>query len=340
VQIPSYDRSNGLSLPFAGLIALPHSGVRIVPSLTYRSQLGRVDPMVSMLAPVNRRTSVRLEAGRGTFSNDDWIRSDLVNSAEYFLVGDDTRNYYRASRAKATLSRRWESESAMLEPFIGGLVERGTSVRPGLNASGGPWALLNRRGDDDVLRPNPAIDPGTTTSFVAGAAWRWSADAMDARATVNEEVGNFSSKAGFARQAGAFAQTTIDARITFPTFGSQSLGFSGHGVFTGGAEPRQRWAYIGGPGSIPTLDLLERGGDHILYIDARYAIPFERVQVPMVGSPIITLREILAGAAENRFPTLSQATGVRVSVGFVYGELLVDPVSHHRYGGFGISLDQ
>jgi hypothetical protein len=339
IQIPTYDRSNGLSLPFAALIAVPHSGVRVVPSLTYRSQLGRVDPMVAIAAPLDRRTMVRLEAGRGTFTNDAWIRSDLINSAEYFLVGDDTRNYYRASRAQLTLSRTWESESATLEPFIGAQVERGTSVRPGLNAAGGPWALLNRSDRDDVLRPNPMIDPGTTSSVLAGAAWKWGKDGVDARATLNEEVGNFSSKAGFASQAGTFAQTTIDGKINFSTFGDQSLGFDGHGVFTGGAEPRQRWAYIGGPGSIPTLGLLERGGNQLFYLDARYAIPFERVQVPMVGSPIITLRDILAGAAESRFPNLSQAAGVRVSIGFFYGELLVDPVSHHTYKGFGISID-
>jgi hypothetical protein len=337
-QLPTYDRSNGLSLPIGALVAVPHSAVQIAPVITYRSELGRVDPFVTATVTLDHSTTLRLDAGRGTFTNDAWTWSDLNNSAEYLFVGDDARNYYRASRAEATLSRKWETATSSFEPYVGGRVERANSVRPDSNAAGGPWAFFNRHDRDDVLRPNPPIDPGTTSSLEAGTRWQWTDEGITARAKLNEEIGSFSPKAGFVSGAGTFAQTTIDGTIAFPTFGTQTLRFDGHGVFTGGAEPRQRWAYIGGPATIPTLDMLERGGDHLFYLSAQYAIPFQRVQLPFVGAPIITLREILAGAAENRFPTLSQATGVRVSAGFVYAELLVDPVSHHTYTGFGLSI--
>jgi hypothetical protein len=176
--------------------------------------------------------------------------------------------------------------------------------------------------------------------MLAGVRWEWTNGDVTAHAVVNEEIGHFSSKPGFARPAATFTQTTVDGVVAFPTFGVQTLKFIGHGVFMGGDEPRQRWAYVGGPGSIPTIDMLAQGGDHLAYIDARYAIPIERVVLPMVGSPMVTLREVLGGAAVNRFPTLAQATGVRLSLSVLYAEFLIDPVHHHSYTGFGLSLDR
>ena len=73
--------------------------------------------------------------------------------------------------------------------------------------------------------------------------------------------------------------------------------------------PRQRWAYVGGPGTFPTLELLELGGDQLVYIDGRYNIPLDRLQLPFVGPPIVTLRDALGGAAVGRFPTIHQAIG-------------------------------
>ena len=84
--------------------------------------------------------------------------------------------------------------------------------------------------------------------------------------------------------------------------------------------------------------MLSRGGDQLLAISASYAIPIEGVQVPLVGPPTVSLREILAGADVGRFPSLAQGTGVRVSLGAAFVEYLVDPVRHHGALGAGISL--
>jgi len=62
--------------------------------------------------------------------------------------------------------------------------------------------------------------------------------------------------------------------------------------------------------------------------------------LPLVGSPIVTLRELLAGAAVGRWPTLAQATGIRLSASVVNAEFLIDPVSHRHHVGFGVSLPQ
>jgi hypothetical protein len=58
----------------------------------------------------------------------------------------------------------------------------------------------------------------------------------------------------------------------------------------------------------------------------------------LAGPPVVTLREILGGAALGRFPTLAQASGVRVSGGYVYVEWLIDPVSHRSHVSYGVSL--
>jgi hypothetical protein len=37
-------------------------------------------------------------------------------------------------------------------------------------------------------------------------------------------------------------------------------------------------------------------------------------------------------------PTLRQATGVRVALGFLYVETMVDPVHKHAHSGVGIAV--
>ena len=346
VEIPMYDRSNGLSLPLEMLIAVPHTPIHVEPSATYRSQLGRLDPSLGALAPLTRDVTARVDVGRGTFTNDGWIWSDLVNSAEYFLAGDDTRNYYRAARAQATVSGRWQSAASTLAPYVAARLERATSVRPDSNATGGPWALTDRRSRDDVLRRNPAIDPGTIFSVLVGAEWTGSTQGVNARGRIDEEVGSAPRLGASAppsntppRALGSnFAQTTFDGAIAFPTFGLQQLRVEAHAVASLGSAPRQRWAYIGGPGTLPTLKLFERGGDRLIYVDARYDIPLVRVTLPLIGAPIVTLRETLGGAGSSGFPTLAQATGVRLSAGFVDLDILVDPVTRKRFVGAGLAF--
>jgi hypothetical protein len=155
----------------------------------------------------------------------------------------------------------------------------------------------------------------------------------------------------------SFAQGTLDGRIAFPTFGTQSLQVDGHVVVSWAGEPvstvipfpgtpgieqrgapRQRWAYIGGWGSIPTLGLLERGGDELIFLDGRYNVPIDRVQLPFIGPPVVSLRSILAGADVQRWPSLAQAVGIRLAVSSIYGEWLVDPANRHNFFRVGLSI--
>jgi hypothetical protein len=103
--------------------------------------------------------------------------------------------------------------------------------------------------------------------------------------------------------------------------------------------PRQRFAYLGGSGTLPPLDLLSLGGDQLIYLDSRYSIPIESVRVPVLNSPLmITVRDAIGGADIGRAPAMHQAIGVRVSASVAYVEFMTDPATRKHKFGLGLSL--
>jgi hypothetical protein len=337
--LPTYDRTNGLSIGLAPEFGVPATTITVQPRVSYRSELGKFDPWVDVTAAIDSRTELRASVGRGTVSNDAWIRPDILNSVEALVLGEDTRNYFRATRGEATISRRWESDRVTIEPYLGARAEGAESVRPNFDATGGPWSFVGRHDSLDMLRPNPPIDPGMTESAVAGATAAWNVQDIIAQLRLDEELGVFSRRSGDFGPDDRFAQTTADGRIGFPTISTQTFSLHAHAVLTThGATPGQRGAYVGGPGSIPTIDMLFEGGDELLYFDARYNIPIERFMLPLIGPPMLTVREVLGGAAFEALPVLHQASGLRLSASLIYAEVLVDPARGRWHFGFGISL--
>ncbi|HXT17785.1 MAG TPA: hypothetical protein VN706_19265 [Gemmatimonadaceae bacterium] len=338
LALPSYDRSNGLSLP-VGLDFSPGAhAVFLRPRLTYRSQLGRVDPSITVDDSLNRYTAVRLWAGQATFSNEGWIWSAPVNTTEFLLLGHDARNYFRATRADLTIGHRVEAGTTTLEFYAGGRYESARAVRPLDGAGSAPWTFHGHHDTDDALRPNPEIAPVSGGSALAGLALAWTPGDIVARFRADEEIGHFGDECNGCglERTGTFAQTTLDGAIEFPTFGTQSLRFEGHGVVSTHHTPEQRFAYVGGKGTLSTLEMLELGGNELVYVDARYNVPIDRVQLPMVGAPVVTVREVLAGATVDEWPRLHQGVGLRLSLSALYGEFLVDPDT--RLGHFSVGL--
>ena len=340
--IPSYDRTNGLSVPLGAELAAFGSRLLIEPRLTYRSQLGRLDPSVAITDSIRHGVALVATIGRSTYSNDSWINTDAINSLISIGVGNDTRNYFRGTRGQASIVWRNESSARTITSYFGGRGEHALTVRPGVGVTGGPWSFRGRHDVDDMLRPNPPVDNGTIASLIGGATVEWNAAELVARADVGIEAGSASadSVAGVPTpDRRQFVQATFNGVISFPTFGLQSLRFEGHAVATThGTTPRQRWAYLGGSGTISTLNLLSLGGDQLFYIDSRYSIPVERLQLPFVGSPVVTLRDALGGAAVGHWPTIHQAIGVRLSLSLAYIEYMIDPVTRRDHLGFGFSL--
>ena len=333
VMLPTYDRSNGLSLGFQPRWTFKDMPLVVAPSVMYRSQLGRWDPAMEAEYEFDRRTRIVGRAGGFTRSNDDWIRSDLVNSAVFLFDGNDTRNYYRATAVDASVRRLFEYETATFEPFLGAGLERARSVRPGADASGGPWTLFERSDPhrDDRLRANPPINPGVTASVFGGTTWNWSDVGVVSKGKVNAEVGMFD-------RTHAFQQLTVDGGISFPTFGTQWLDLAGHFVASHGSTPSQRFAYLGGGATVPTIDLLSEGGDQLVFLDGTYQIPLDQFELPYVGSPVIGIREILGGARTNDFPTLHEAAGVRATLKAAFAEILFDPKTRRGHPSFGFSI--
>lgn len=98
VRVPMYNRVDGLVIPWGPLVSLATDRIRIDPTVTYRSHIGKFDPFVRVQIAPMAGTRLEIAGGRGTFTNDEWIRSALVNSLAALAVGSDARNYFRADR--------------------------------------------------------------------------------------------------------------------------------------------------------------------------------------------------------------------------------------------------
>jgi hypothetical protein len=342
---PTYDRVNGLSLFVGPRVNLDSGRVFVDPLVVYRSDLGTLDPRLAAGASIGRRDSISVAVERGTFTSDDWIRSDFWNSIITLASGKDTRNYFRAERAETRVHRRWEGAFGTLTAFVGGRAENARSVGPAPVVDGdvvrpitsGPWSAFGREDTEEgMLRANPPIDPGRTFSALAGATIDWEnaeSLALEARLLVEQA---FDAPADF----GAFTQVTVDADVSFPTFRTQSFRFQAHGVFTGpGVAPRQRWAYLGGSGTLPTFDLLEFGGDELLFFESRYNVPIDALERPLFGTPVFTLRHMIGAAGPGSLPEFEQNLGVRLSLLlFLRLDYTIDPASGDSEFSGGVSF--
>jgi hypothetical protein len=341
LRLPSYDRTNGLSLPVSASIVVGKM-ITVDPRLTYRSQLGRIDPSLDIIDSLGRASAISVSGGRGTFTNDAWFRSDVINTVEALSVGNDARNYFRGFRAEAKFAWQSDTGNTFDGLYAGVRGEHALSTRPNVDAHGGPWSLFGRHGEDDMLRVNPAVDNGVTKSVILGAAvFRPDTD-VAWRASLDIELGH-SNLDGVAHTPGLavrnFIQTTFDGHVAFPTFGAQSIQFHGHAVATShGVTPRQRWAYLGGSGTLPTVDMFSLGGDQLVYVEGQYAIPISSFDVPLLGPPVIFLRDATGGAAVGEFPELHQNIGIRLGFGPMYVGFAVDPATRrwHFDGGFSL----
>lgn len=333
VRIPTYDRSDGLSFPAGPTFSFDTARIEVDALLTYRSQLGEVDPGLTTRASIGRRLTVDATAGRVTMSNDRWIYGDIANSLMTLATGTDTRNYYRADRAEARLSYRFESATSTLTVGAGALGERARSVRPDTGARGGPWSLFGRRSVEHMLRPNPRVVSGTIASSLGAARLEWADQGVSATGSAFVEV------PWTAPADRRFVQTTVDATVAFPTFGPQSVELESHAVLTAGdTAPPQRYAYLGGTGTLPTFETLEFGGDELFFLEGRYIIPLEHIQIRFLGSPTVTLRYITGAAGVGRLPPLEQNVGARFAISLLRVDFLIDPASRETKLTAGISV--
>jgi hypothetical protein len=335
LRMPSYDRVNGASVPFGPTFTFADGRGMLDGTVTYRSDLGKVDPLVRGSLEITRRTRVEGSVGRSTLTNDAWIWSDLVNSLSVLAFGEDTRNYYRADRAEVSAHRAWEWTNTQVEPFIGARFERGWTVGPAVGEASHPRSAWGNDDSLDIRRPNPAIMDGHITSALVGARLDWSSGGVDVGASSVTEVAI--SAPGDRR----FTQVTTDAQASFLTFGEQEYGLDVHWVTTpSDVPPPQRFAYLGGAGTLSFDDLLSLGGDELLLIDQRYSYPLLNVRLGLLGSPTLLLRHRLASAGVTKLPAFHQILGLGVMVVFSRLEWQIDPGTGDTRVSFGLSFSR
>src|SRR5215212_2011218 len=157
LRIPSYDRVNGVSVPWGPVIRLPGGRVEINPTVTYRSNLGKVDPAARVNVAFGHLDSLEVYFGRGTYTNDSWIRSDLINSLAAIGVGSDARNYDRGDRLSAELSHSFGKQPWNTAVWIGGNHELDWSTGIHVKHTNAPWSFFGKTDTLKMRRVNPAI---------------------------------------------------------------------------------------------------------------------------------------------------------------------------------------
>ena len=325
LRLPAYDRIDGLSLTFSPVLALDTGRVRIEPFVTYRSHLGAYDPGVRGRAELGSRTVIDAAVERGTFTNDAWIRPDLTNSLSMLGGGQDVRNYYRATRVEGTVSRRFDLGASILEPYLGALTESASSVARDTGSTSYPWSLLSRTSLEGPRRANPAVTGGRITSALVGAQLRFE------RPGLSGHVGARVEQALSVDRGARFTQIVLDGVLSRPTENDHLLTLLAHGVITtGGREvPSQRYAYLGGSGTLPTLFLLKQGGTELAWAEARYTIPVSLIPVPF-GVPRLTGRVIAGSAGVNTLPALTPNLGLRAAISLLRVDYVFDPRGRGR----------
>lgn len=353
LRVPSYDRVNGLTIPWGPQLILGDERVQLDALVRYRSNLGKWDPSLEGFLRPGDANEVKLYVGRGTFTNDSWIRSDLLNSLAALAVGSDARNYFRADRASLRFTRTLSTPAITLTPFIGGNMERDWSTGS-LDPQKSPWSFFGSKSKLKMRRPNPPVSKGRINSFFGGSGIAIARGGLDGSLDVTVEHA-FKAPTFLCAVVppvgppacgdAAFTQTTIDSRVKFPTFGTQTFEFKGHALLAGGdILPPQRFAYLGGSGTLATVNLLALGGDNLLYVSGDYVIPIDRIVLPFVGSPFVALTYAAGNAGLGTIPALIQNVGAGAGVSLFRVDYSIDPaqnrspLSRKSAWSFGVSL--
>jgi hypothetical protein len=355
LRIPTYDRVNGLALPWGPKLEMSDGRLDVDGLVTYRSNLGKWDPSLEGVIRPGDTQELRFFVGRGTFTNDSWIRDDLMNSAAALFAGSDARNYYRGDRARARFTTTIIRTGYTLAPFLGANLERDWSTGS-LAPPKSPWSFFGRKGNLRMRRPNPPVLRGSIASILGGTGLQVVNGGLDAKLDATLERSLRISRApclvlpppdvGVCPLGDNFTQATLDGKLTFPTFGTQTFTFKGHTVLTGGdvIAPAQRFAYLGGAGTLATVNLLALGGDALLFVSGDYVIPIDKVQLPYVGSPFVALRYAAGNAGFDEIPRLIQNIGIGVGVSLLRVDYAIDPAgdrspfSRKSAFSFGVSL--
>lgn len=349
LRVPAYDRVDGLSLPWGPQISFDDEHVVIDPTVTYRSHIGKFDPYLTAMLRNRSGVILDIKGGRSTFTNDDWIRSDLVNSLAAIAVGSDSRNYFRGDRVTGFLSLEIGRPNITITPGIGANFENDWSIGVPFHHNTAPWSLFSKDDTLKIKRTNPSIYEGHLRSVLGRVLTEYESGGVKGSLSglVEHSFKNppRTSSTGFLLASPDFTQFTLNATVGFQTFGTQRFDFRGHGVFSSSdaSLPPQRFAYLGGAGTLATVDLLALGGDRLFFANGEYSVPLEAVDLPLVRNPIASLIYAAGSAGVGKLPDFIQNVGVGLGFSMIKFEYYIDPnykkTSFTQKHAFAVSLN-
>lgn len=286
--LPTYDRVDGARVVVGAQYRLTGdtlTGPAADVFASYRSARGRLGGGVQVALPLDSTTQVAARLERATFTNERWIRGDLFNSALALLFGVDERNYYESDRLTVRAVRTFNPEvqaGLRFAPSAFVLASRDRSL-----AAGAPWSLTGT----GLARTNPEVDDGVVVSGGVGTLVRYRGRfaTFEGEGGVEQGVPGIGDHAfTHALAAGLFRtpvlwghRASVQFRVLQPV---------------GGDVPRQRWSFVGGPGTLPFVGTGGMWGDNLRFVQSAYEIPLPWITFRYVGSPDFQLTHT-AGAA-------------------------------------------
>jgi hypothetical protein len=315
--------------------------------VTYRSHIGKFDPYLTAMLRSRNGVILDIEGGRATFTNDSWIRSDFVNTLAALAVGSDSRNYFRADRGQAILSLEIGRPYLTITPGIGGRFENDWSIGVPVRHTTAPWSLFSKDDTLKMRRINPAVAKGHIASGLGRVVAEYESAGVKGSFDGLLEIGSVRAQMPFTTlplDASNFTQLTLNAKVGFPTFRTQRFDFQGHTVLTSADRtPPQRYAYLGGAGTLATVDLLALGGDKLFYAEGEYSIPIEAIDLPVVRNPVLSIIYSAGSAGVGDLPDFIQNIGIGLGVKLIKFEYYRDPnfkkTSFTHKDAFAVSLN-
>ncbi|HET8654258.1 MAG TPA: hypothetical protein VFL93_01900 [Longimicrobiaceae bacterium] len=332
--LPTYDRVDGvtprLSVRFQPFGAR-ESHLNAEAWVGYHSARGTLAGGGRITLPIGGDYRASIEFARATLTNEEWIRGDLVNSLAALFFRSDARDYRESDYVSATFERLPSAlrvGHAFVAPRLTLLASRDHSLD-----ARDPWTVFH--GGED-WRPNPWIADGDLVSATLGArlGWRGTLARFAGDAALEWAPGTLSDF--------SFAQLAAHADWQMAVIRGQFLTVRGHLLQPIGPDgaPPQRWSFVGGPGTLPTLDYDGRRGDHLVFVESTYAFPIPWVTVPLLGPPTIALRDAVGSAwvTDGPTPRWEQSAGVGAQFRALEAFLYIDPADPGAKPAFVVAV--
>ncbi|MGH7482105.1 MAG: hypothetical protein ACRELV_08110, partial [Longimicrobiales bacterium] len=317
-SIPTYDRVNGLTVGWGAAYRLPFA-LELRPELAgralYFSERGDFGWKGELRARLDT-TTVRLGAERRWFTNERWIKGDVINSLVFLLKGDDRRDYYDATRYYLELEQPLSTGAVAWTALLGVQREEARTLHADT-----PWSIL----EADSVRPNLPVDDGVIHSALAGVR------ALYLGATSRLELDGTIELAAEVAGAGlGFAAFRTDLAWATRAFRNHTFAVEAHaqGPLPGTDElPLQRWSFVGGSGTLNVFEEARFRGDRVVFVESTYRVPLPRDwRVPYLGRGAVELLHgtgMAWGADDAR--GFEQQIGAQLRFAYLYGRVLTNP---------------